>query len=117
LKRITPSKGVVEVGQADLVKLYWRGAARPGSYIVPIDIVTLKELPKYVARKKQEITILFRRIEAKLREISECFRTRSLKPLTIEDAARGYLGVPQLLRELRELEASDPDAGRKVELR
>jgi hypothetical protein len=90
----------MRLGPVDMIRLHWRGLETPGSWISTLDIVRLDRLSAVIARRKLEWETLVREAQAILPTLETCYTVRSLAPLNIRRASRGYTGLPQLLHEL-----------------
>ena len=90
------------------VRCHWRGAALWEPHAT-IDIVTLDHLEEFVANRADELDSLLRKMENTRNEIAECFKQRTLDPLTVPRAARGLVGLPSLLREALPDKEKPPD--------
>lgn len=80
------------------VRCHWRGSPS-WKHHATVDIVTLDHLEEFVANRTNELDSLLSKMKNTRNQIAECFKQRTLDPLTVPRAARGILGLPRLLRE------------------
>jgi hypothetical protein len=92
------------VNPVDLVRLHWRGAEDPSQWISTVDVVRFSHLDKLLATRKKEMEKLRDEIREIIPKLVECYKTSSLAPLGLQKAAHGYIGLPELLSEIRLLE-------------
>jgi hypothetical protein len=98
-----PGENDLRLKSAESIRLHWRGAESPGSWISTLDIVKLGALEDLISRRKLEWERLRDEAELVLSKIAQCYGERSLTPLEISPAPRGYVGLPKLLFDLRTL--------------
>jgi hypothetical protein len=92
------------VNPVDIVRLHWRGAEDPSQLISTVDLVKFSHLDKLLATRKKEMEKIRDEIRDIIPKLLDCYKTSSLAPLDLQKAARGYIGLPELLREIRVLE-------------
>lgn len=103
----------VQLSPVEWIRLHWRGAEQTGQWISTLDIVKSQSLAPLLSRRKAEWEKLCTYAQATISNLVKCFNEESLSALNLEPAARGYLGLPPLLRELRELQKARETAPRK----
>jgi hypothetical protein len=97
-----PNSNDVQLKEVDSVRLHWRGSDIPTQWISTVDVVRFEKLKPLVAKRKIEIVKFGAEVESILPKFVECYKTTSVMPLDLGNAraARGYTGLPTLLREL-----------------
>jgi hypothetical protein len=108
-----PAISDVQLCPVESIRLHWRGAEKPGHWISTVDIVRFDSLGSLVSRRKMEWEQLMSEVHAILPSLSRCFQKRSLKFLEVRPAPRGYVGLPKLLYELRNLGKRRPQLSAK----
>ncbi len=88
----------------NFARLHWRGAEDPSQYVSTVDIVKFSYLSTLLASRKKEMERLRDEIREIIPRLVECYEKSTLAPLAIQEAARGYVGLPVLLSELRILQ-------------
>jgi hypothetical protein len=91
----------MRVERRDRLRLHWQGSSA-WPMRASADVVTMKALPSFFRTRQEEIDRLLPKMLACVAEMRECIRTRSMKPLTVTKGARGYTGLPEFLRRVRQ---------------
>jgi hypothetical protein len=85
------------------VRLYWRAAASKLRSIAVVDVVAESALGSFLKSRRSDVAEFMGAAAETGRRIERAFQSTSMEPLEIQPVARGFLGLPQLLAELRTL--------------
>jgi len=101
------SQNALTITPADFIRMHWRGASNPDIWIATVDIVTATYLDTFVAKRKAELEILGSRVAQLYPKFSACLKSKSLSPLDIKPAPRGYTGLPEMLQRIDRLKKKE----------
>ncbi|WP_141591503.1 hypothetical protein [Myxococcus sp. AB056] len=97
----------LEIQPADRIRIHWRGA-EARSHITHVDIIRASHLPTFAKQRRAEVDKITNTICISKQNIEECIRESSLDKLNITEGARGTLGLPPLLQEVKERTKKEP---------
>lgn len=86
------------IEQVKHVRCHWRGSSARQLHST-IDIVTLDHFAVFARSRFDESKKLLRILVAGRSQVRDCFERKSLDPLHIKKGARGFLGIPPILRK------------------
>jgi hypothetical protein len=72
-----------------------------------VDIVTADYLDLFLATREKEVDVLIGCFGESLEQLIKCFQGKTEKHLVISQGARGISGIPKVLRQLKEISATN----------
>jgi hypothetical protein len=100
-------KGTMAVSERPHVRLHWKGSDSWPAPHATVDIVAADHLPEFIRQRAADVDVLLRLVRQSLENLRECVKKRSLKELRVTTGPAGFVGGPQLIRELRQLFGED----------
>ena len=92
------------------VRIHWRGAASWRLHAT-VDIVAASALPTFAAQRFLDSKIFLQQLGVGFEQLHQCWKMKTFKPLEITNGARGVIGKPALLREMK---ASFPEPRKEL---
>ncbi|QQE77313.1 hypothetical protein [Alicyclobacillus sp. SO9] len=93
--------GKIELEDSRHLRLHWSGS-QSWFFDINVDIVSVDYIDEFVERRKEESILLFSSMQKAYINIKECFDAKSLEPMNVNKAPRGFLGLPPLLSNFAE---------------
>jgi hypothetical protein len=90
----------VRLERADWVRMHWKGA-EAYTMISTVDIVRVEFFDQYLADRKRDIEHLLTSIDTAVNQLRRCYHEMALDALDLQPAARGTVGLPPLIADLR----------------
>jgi hypothetical protein len=94
------STGNLELRSADHIRVLWRGAGK-WPFHVAVDIVRDTALEHFAVARSTDVRVLLDVLCETVAQFSKCFEQKSLIPLEILEGARGIVGTPHIVKEIR----------------
>jgi len=91
-------------------RVYWRGISHSGPWIVPVDIVTIEEFQLFANAVASESKILLEKMVLTARDLKKAYDEYGLSSLKVNNASRGFIGHPFLLRTMIDRERAAGNA-------
>ncbi|GGF77332.1 hypothetical protein GCM10010912_23020 [Paenibacillus albidus] len=91
----------IELEETKHIRLHWDGS-ESSKFPSSVDIITSDYIDEFVTIRRQEARLIFESMEKSYNLVQRCIELKNISPLDNIRASRGFLGIPPMLREIRD---------------
>ncbi|MCA1392037.1 hypothetical protein I6F20_23480 [Bradyrhizobium sp. IC3123] len=102
-----PDSDKVKLEPVPYVRCHWKGSPQ-WKFFATVDVVSMRAFPAFAEERARDCGILLSKMAEPLRQIVKFSASGDPADLTVSEASRGTIGLPRLLRRIRDSHRPKP---------